>query len=131
MDAPGTPATDPSAELLPAWNSMAFFTVAPGRSFHSVQEVFAEDKPRLSISGWYHAAEPPAGGDRASTLAQLRGARGTSGGAEEDDDIADFVPFPSAVAAVMRAAASPRDPTRRTPSPWVPTRPTSRTSRGS
>ena len=116
VDAPGTPATDPSAELLPAWNSMAFFTVAPGRSFHSVQEVFAEDKPRLSISGWYHAAEPPAGGDRASTLAQLRGARGTpSGGAEEDDDIADFVPFPSAVAAVMRAAAKASEETERGP----------------
>jgi Rps23 Pro-64 3,4-dihydroxylase Tpa1-like proline 4-hydroxylase len=122
VDAPGTPATDPSAELLPAWNSMAFFTVAPGRSFHSVQEVFAEDKPRLSISGWYHAAEPPAGDHRASTLAQLRGARGTSGGAEEeggfeffDDDIADFVPFPSAVAAVMRAAAKASEETERKP----------------
>ncbi len=30
---------------------MAMFTVQPGRSFHAVQEVLAEDKPRLSISG--------------------------------------------------------------------------------
>ena len=59
VESPGTPAVDPTKELLPAWNSMAFFTVQPGRSFHSVQEVFAADKPRLSISGWYHAAAPP------------------------------------------------------------------------
>jgi hypothetical protein len=26
-----------------------------GRSFHSVQEVFVSEKPRMSISGWYHA----------------------------------------------------------------------------
>ena len=56
VESPGTPAVDPSVSLLPKWNSMAFFTVQPGRSFHAVQEVFADGKPRLSISGWYHAA---------------------------------------------------------------------------
>ena len=50
----GEPAFNPSASLLPRFNSMAMFTVLPGRSFHSVQEVFSENKPRLSISGWYH-----------------------------------------------------------------------------
>ena len=100
VESPGTPAVDPTKELLPAWNSMAFFTVQPGRSFHSVQEVFAADKPRLSISGWYHAAAPPEGSENA-TLSQLR-RRGERGA---DDDISDFTPFPSAVAAVMKAAA--------------------------
>jgi hypothetical protein len=75
---------------------MAFFTVQPGRSFHSVQEVFAADKPRLSISGWYHAAAPPEGSELA-TLTQLQTRRGDSGvDGGVDDDVADFVPFPSA-----------------------------------
>lgn len=51
---------------------MALFTVQPGRSFHSVQEVYAVDKPRLSISGWYHGCTPPDGADAAS-LNQLKG----------------------------------------------------------
>ena len=62
--------------------------------------MFAADKPRLSISGWYHAAAPPEGSENA-TLSQLR-RRGDRGA---DDDISDFTPFPSAVAAVMKAAA--------------------------
>lgn len=40
----------PSATILPIFNSMAYFIVKPGESFHSVQEVFA-DEPRLSIQG--------------------------------------------------------------------------------
>ena len=102
VESPGTPAVDPSVSLLPKWNSMAFFTVQPGRSFHAVQEVFADGKPRLSISGWYHAAAPPEGSERA-TLTQLK-TRGADG-AGDDDEIADFVPFPSAIQAVIAAAA--------------------------
>ena len=97
VESPGTPGVEPTKHLLPAWNSMAFFTVTPGVSFHAVQEVFAEDKPRLSIQGWYHAAEPPKGSEQA-TLTQLQ--------ARQDDDVADFVPFPSAVADVIAAAAA-------------------------
>ncbi|EEH57846.1 uncharacterized protein MICPUCDRAFT_2294, partial [Micromonas pusilla CCMP1545] len=89
VETPGTPAVDPTARLIPRWNSMAFFTVQPGRSFHAVQEVFAEDKPRLSISGWYHAATAPEGSENA-TLTQLQTR------ASEDDDVAGFVPFQSA-----------------------------------
>ncbi len=36
-----------------------------------LQEVFAADKPRMSISGWYHADSPPLGAERAS-LRQLQ-----------------------------------------------------------
>ena len=39
---PGTPhqpATTPAASILPLWNSVALFAVAPGRSFHAIQEV--------------------------------------------------------------------------------------------
>jgi hypothetical protein len=72
--APGDPAITPSASLLPLWNSMAMFTVRPGVSFHAVQEVFGESKLRMSISGWYHAADAPP--DMAlATLSQLQ-ARG-------------------------------------------------------
>ncbi|KAG2489088.1 hypothetical protein HYH03_012314 [Edaphochlamys debaryana] len=66
-----TPAPNPSLSHLPLWNTMAFFTVTPGKSFHSVQEVFASDKPRMSISGWYHSAAPPEDADKAS-LKQLQ-----------------------------------------------------------
>ena len=65
----GVPAASPSAAVLPLFNSMALFAVKPGRSYHSVQEVFA-DKPRLSISGWYHGPTPPLGADQAS-LSQI------------------------------------------------------------
>jgi prolyl 3-hydroxylase /prolyl 3,4-dihydroxylase len=52
------PETCPSKTLLPLFNSMAFFIVEPGVSFHAVQEVLGE-RPRLSVQGWYHAAKPP------------------------------------------------------------------------
>lgn len=62
----GVPTAAPSRKILPMFNSMLFFTVLPGRSYHSVQEVFAKDRPRLSISGWYHGPEPPVGSDKSS-----------------------------------------------------------------
>jgi len=99
---PGTPDVVPTVSLLPKWNSMAFFTVQPGYSFHAVQEVFAEAKPRLSISGWYHAATAPEGNENA-TLTQLKRRRDSEKGT--DEDIGAFVPFPSAIEAVIAAAA--------------------------
>ena len=44
------------------------------RSYHTVQEVFS-DKPRVSISGWYHANSAPEG-DHLATLKQLQGQDG-------------------------------------------------------
>lgn len=76
----GEPATTPSRCVLPEFNTMALFAVLPGRSFHSVQEVFNPDKPRLSISGWYHGTTPPEGSEQA-TLAQLKAAPSTPAGA--------------------------------------------------
>ena len=55
----GHPATTPTRNILPAFNQMVLFTVVPGVSFHAVQEVFAPEKPRLSISGWFHGRKPP------------------------------------------------------------------------
>jgi Rps23 Pro-64 3,4-dihydroxylase Tpa1-like proline 4-hydroxylase len=68
---PGTPDVIPTTSLLPLWNTLALFTVQPGKSFHSVQEVFAPDKMRFSISGWFHAPVAPEGADTLATVAQL------------------------------------------------------------
>eukprot|EP01024_Parvocaulis_polyphysoides_P037366 TRINITY_DN332_c0_g1_i1.p1 TRINITY_DN332_c0_g1~~TRINITY_DN332_c0_g1_i1.p1 ORF type:complete len:577 (+),score=105.05 TRINITY_DN332_c0_g1_i1:689-2419(+) len=62
----GVADTVPSKLILPTWNSMVIFPVQPGRSFHAVQEVLQGDRPRLSISGWFHAATPPEGSEFAS-----------------------------------------------------------------
>ncbi|CAN6630800.1 prolyl 3,4-dihydroxylase Tpa1p [Trichomonascus vanleenenianus] len=50
---PNIPETDWSLAIPPQWNQLAFFKVQPGLSFHDVEEVYV-DKPRLSISGWFH-----------------------------------------------------------------------------
>eukprot|EP00581_Thalassiosira_minuscula_P028907 CAMPEP_0183755174 /NCGR_PEP_ID=MMETSP0739-20130205/4021_1 /TAXON_ID=385413 /ORGANISM="Thalassiosira miniscula, Strain CCMP1093" /LENGTH=622 /DNA_ID=CAMNT_0025991937 /DNA_START=83 /DNA_END=1947 /DNA_ORIENTATION=- len=52
------PSALPIKTILPVFNSLAYFVVRPGVSFHSVQEVTC-DRPRLSIQGWYHAKETP------------------------------------------------------------------------
>ncbi|KAI8997143.1 Oxoglutarate and iron-dependent oxygenase degradation C-term-domain-containing protein [Pilobolus umbonatus] len=51
---PDTPANEPTVSVPPQWNQFAMFTVLPGYSFHSVEEVVVENKHRLSIQGWFH-----------------------------------------------------------------------------
>mmetsp|Transcript_11634 Transcript_11634/g.29619 ORF Transcript_11634/g.29619 Transcript_11634/m.29619 type:complete len:580 (+) Transcript_11634:194-1933(+) len=60
------PESHPCKKILPQWNSMVLFAVLPGRSFHAIEEVVAVDKPRLSISGWFHGETPPKGYENAS-----------------------------------------------------------------
>jgi len=60
------PYAEPTKTILPRWNSMVFFQVQPGKSFHAVQEVFASCKPRVSISGWYHVSRSQQDAERAS-----------------------------------------------------------------
>lgn len=55
---PGVPESIPCAQLLPLFNTFAMFAVAPNVSFHSVQEVVASDKWRISIQGTLHTAPP-------------------------------------------------------------------------
>ena len=69
----GIPTNVPTKKILPHFNRMALFTVQPGRSYHSVEEVYTSEKVRLSISGWYHGPCPPLGSDQAS-LAQVMNA---------------------------------------------------------
>ncbi|KAG7447602.1 uncharacterized protein BT62DRAFT_966606 [Guyanagaster necrorhizus] len=52
----------PGKMIPPSWNQFIFFEVQPGRSFHSVEEVVVggegeDGRERLSISGWFHAAQ--------------------------------------------------------------------------
>ncbi len=52
----------PSKAIPPSWNQFIFFEVQPGKSFHSVEEVVVggkgeDGRERLSISGWFHAAQ--------------------------------------------------------------------------
>ncbi len=69
----GVPETEPAVSILPLFNTMALFRVEPGRSYHSVQEVFTSHTPRLSIQGWYHAPHEPEGAEMAS-INQLKSA---------------------------------------------------------
>lgn len=52
--APGTPACVPTKEILPHPDSLAFFVVQPGVSFHAVREVRGQ-RARPSMQGWLHA----------------------------------------------------------------------------
>ncbi|KAI8818194.1 Oxoglutarate and iron-dependent oxygenase degradation C-term-domain-containing protein [Fimicolochytrium jonesii] len=52
----GTPDVAPTVSIPPKWNQFVMFTVQPGHSFHSVEEVVV-DKSRLSISGWFHVPQ--------------------------------------------------------------------------
>jgi len=76
----------PCKTFLPIFNSMAYFAVQPGTSFHSVQEVYGE-RPRLSIQGWYHAQELPEGMENA-TLNRLKS---TDKGEDTDGAFCSFV----------------------------------------
>lgn len=78
------PTAIPVKSIPPSWNQFIFFEVQPGKSFHSVEEVVVgvdayDGRERLSISGWFHAAqageegyEPPsAEGEAKSSREQL------------------------------------------------------------
>lgn len=55
------PESIPTKSIPPSWNQFIFFEVQPGKSFHSVEEVVVgegeDGRERLSISGWFHAAQ--------------------------------------------------------------------------
>jgi Rps23 Pro-64 3,4-dihydroxylase Tpa1-like proline 4-hydroxylase len=85
-DTPNTPDVVPTATALPVWNTMAMFQVLPGRSFHSIQEIYTSEKPRMSIQGWFHSSKPPTDAALA-TLKQLQACPG------EDDVLDRFEPL--------------------------------------
>ncbi|KAI0959594.1 hypothetical protein AcW1_004377 [Taiwanofungus camphoratus] len=69
----------PSKSVSPSWNQFIFFEVQPGRSFHSVEEVVVgegeDGRERLSISGWFHAAQPGEEGYVPEPEPELRSSR--------------------------------------------------------
>lgn len=71
-DAPLQPYPIPSAKALPVFNSMAMFKVEAGKSFHSIQEVFTSEKPRMSLQGWFHGPLPEGESKAMPTLAMLQ-----------------------------------------------------------
>jgi len=87
------PTALPTKTILPNFNSMAYFVVKSGVSFHSVQEVFNTEKPRLSIQGWYHAKEQPDDIENA-TLQRLK----SSGRGEDTEGEFEPLPVPEVVA---------------------------------
>lgn len=50
---PRAPHVHPMKAILPIFNSMAYFVVEPGVSFHAVSEVLC-DRPRLAIQGTFY-----------------------------------------------------------------------------
>ncbi|KAF7294354.1 Nuclear protein [Mycena chlorophos] len=74
------PTCAPSKTIPPSWNQFIFFEVQPGLSFHSVEEVVVggegeDGRTRLSISGWFHAAQEGEEGYVPEPESQLKSSR--------------------------------------------------------
>ena len=74
------PESLPVKSIPPSWNQFIFFEVQPGRSFHSVEEVVVggegeDGRERLSISGWFHAAQPEEEGYEPEDVVEVKSSR--------------------------------------------------------
>ncbi|KAF9266209.1 hypothetical protein L218DRAFT_978712 [Marasmius fiardii PR-910] len=74
------PECSPSKIIPPSWNQFIFFEVQPGRSFHSVEEVVVgeggeDGRERLSISGWFHAAQESEEGYEPEKESEIKSSR--------------------------------------------------------
>lgn len=74
------PEAIPSKSIWPSWNQFIFFEVQPGKSFHSVEEVVVggegeDGRQRLSISGWFHAAQPGEPGYEPEVVSDAKSSR--------------------------------------------------------
>ncbi|KDD76613.1 hypothetical protein H632_c160p0, partial [Helicosporidium sp. ATCC 50920] len=107
----GLPGLTPETTLLPSFNSLAAFVVRPGESFHAIQEVHAESKPRMSIQGWFHAPEEENSVCKGeATLQMLQMAPGA-------DAFVDLEPYPELLAAEARTGDSAAEPGAEPPRP--------------
>ncbi|KAH8076422.1 hypothetical protein JL721_421 [Aureococcus anophagefferens] len=104
--ADGEPEAAPCARVAPAWNSLMLFRVEPSASFHSVQEVYG-DKPRLTISGWYHARDGRDGAASRASLAELTRPRARTIARFAGDDDGDDDALSDADLDALRAWVSP------------------------
>jgi len=81
VDGTAEPQPTPTKSIPPSWNQFIFFEVQPGKSHHSVEEVVVEEGSdgyqRLSISGWFHSAQPgEAGYQEEDEAAKSKSTRG-------------------------------------------------------
>jgi hypothetical protein len=99
------PSAIPSKTILPEFNTLAYFAVKPGVSFHSVQEVFVSDRPRLSIQGWYHARDMPDDVENAT----LRRLKSNGHGEDTEGDFVAMLPDDTAITASKSSSDDHRD----------------------
>lgn len=73
------PEAVPRKSIPPSWNQFIFFEVQPGKSFHSVEEVVVgegeDGRQRLSISGWFHAAQEGEEGYAPESISDVKSSR--------------------------------------------------------
>ncbi|GBE79614.1 Prolyl 3,4-dihydroxylase ofd1 [Sparassis crispa] len=90
----------PAKSIPPSWNQFIFFEVQPGKSFHSVEEVVvgeAEDgRQRLSISGWFHSAQPGEEGYQPESAPAVKSSR-----EQLTSTSTEFSTYPAAVPAPL------------------------------
>ncbi|KAJ2746466.1 putative component of NuA3 histone acetyltransferase complex [Coemansia sp. BCRC 34301] len=104
-----SPAINPTRRLPPRWNQIVLFTVLPGQSHHSVEEVAGVGKERLSIQGWFHFPQPGEPGyepdqmkrlwtsGAVSTLSQIEAKRQRESGCVGEDFVEYSQPIGDAV----------------------------------
>ena len=81
----GIPASEPTVSIPPQWNQFVMFTVQPGHSFHSVEEVVSP-RNRLSISGWFHIPQEGELGYKAPSQEETDAAKSSLEQLQEEED---------------------------------------------
>ncbi|EPQ31176.1 uncharacterized protein PFL1_01364 [Pseudozyma flocculosa PF-1] len=96
----GTPDDLPSKVIPPKWNQYTFFTVQPGHSFHSVEEVVSPTQSRLSISGWFHRPQEGEQGftaDDERNEAEVEREMSSLESLSAKENAKQFVPYPESL----------------------------------
>jgi hypothetical protein len=84
----GIPASEPTVIIPPQWNQFVMFTVQPGHSFHSVEEVVGPGN-RLSISGWFHIPQEGEFGFKEQSQEESDAAKSSLEQLQEEQDSSD------------------------------------------
>ncbi|EPB83134.1 hypothetical protein HMPREF1544_10119 [Mucor circinelloides 1006PhL] len=84
----GIPASEPTVVIPPQWNQFVMFTVQPGHSFHSVEEVVGPGN-RLSISGWFHIPQEGEFGYKEPSQEESDAAKSSLEQLQEEQDSSD------------------------------------------
>ncbi|TFL05840.1 Oxoglutarate and iron-dependent oxygenase degradation C-term-domain-containing protein [Pterulicium gracile] len=111
LDGKDEPEPVPTRIIPPSWNQFIFFEVQPGRSYHSVEEVVVggegeDSRERLSISGWFHAAQP---GEAGYTLEDATRPQGKSSREQLASMSTDFRTYPELGAPPLPSIELPKE----------------------